>query len=133
MELTKNLVYFLYPETTGVRLEDMDAIFGDATTTAPTPITQAERGSLRGLGSPVPSLDIRRRHDAGDAIPGLDIDPPVLETSQVSSNERPSSGVSGWLSRLLRRGNSNRGSSSNSGNGRSGGQYKPINAREEDE
>ncbi|PWW74798.1 general substrate transporter [Tuber magnatum] len=52
------LVYFVYPETKGVQLEDMDAIFGDQTV-APTPTT-ARQSLLHPSrsGSPVPSLDI---------------------------------------------------------------------------
>ncbi|KAJ5928023.1 Mitochondrial substrate/solute carrier [Penicillium verhagenii] len=73
------VVYFLYPETSGVRLEDMNVLFGDASTAMPTPATDGERGSLIGGGSPVPSLDIRRPYGqfgTESAIPGLDIDPP---------------------------------------------------------
>ncbi|KAJ6186332.1 hypothetical protein N7519_007633 [Penicillium mononematosum] len=68
------LVYFLYPETSGVRLEDMNDLFGDASTAMPTPATQGERGSLMGAGSPVPSLDLRRQYGqfgAESSIPGL--------------------------------------------------------------
>jgi len=85
------LVYFLYPETANVRLEDMNALFGDATTAMPTPATQAERGSLMGVGSPS-SIDIRGGtpqpggFSAGDAIPGLDIDPPDME---IDANGKP--------------------------------------------
>ncbi|OJJ30739.1 hypothetical protein ASPWEDRAFT_177389 [Aspergillus wentii DTO 134E9] len=83
------LVYFLYPETSGVRLEDMNILFGDATTAMPTPTTQGERGSLMGVGSPVPSLDIRRQHaqpGAGNAIPGLEIDPPGINNDGPSES-----------------------------------------------
>lgn len=53
-------VYFVYPETKGVQLEDMDAIFGDQTVVA-TPAT-ASQSLLHPsrAGSPVPSLDIGR-------------------------------------------------------------------------
>ncbi|EAW23002.1 putative MFS monosaccharide transporter [Aspergillus fischeri NRRL 181] len=109
------LVYFLYPETSGVRLEDMDVLFGDATTAVPTPATQAERGSLMSGGSPVPSLDIRRQYGqfgTESAIPGLDIDPPTINTHENSkpaglnpldeSSGRPE-GIGGWISNMVSR------------------------------
>ncbi|EXJ93663.1 hypothetical protein A1O1_02055 [Capronia coronata CBS 617.96] len=106
------LVYFVYPETANVRLEDMNALFGDATTTMPTPATHAERGSIAGLGSPS-SIDIRggTSHQPGvfsanDAIPGLDIDPPDV---QLNANGRPqisgqnSEGFGSWIGRMVSR------------------------------
>lgn len=50
----------MYPETKGVQLEDMDAIFGDQSVVA-TPAT-AQQSLLHPsrTGSPVPSLDIAR-------------------------------------------------------------------------
>lgn len=99
----------------------MNALFGDATTAMPTPATQAERGSLMGVGSPA-SLDIRRGAPAPDglmgadaAIPGLDIDPPDI---QMDENGKPiygdaargrrregsvMEGVGGWISRMVSR------------------------------
>ncbi|CAL5872279.1 uncharacterized protein PFLUO_LOCUS6540 [Penicillium psychrofluorescens] len=109
------MVYFLYPETSGVRLEDMNLLFGDATTAMPTPTTDGERGSLMGAGSPVPSLDIRRPYGqigAESAIPGLDIDPPSLSNSGPSKSGRPDSqqgsagrgeGIGGWISNMVSR------------------------------
>ncbi|RMJ25436.1 transporter [Aspergillus sp. HF37] len=108
------LVYFLYPETSGVRLEDMDALFGDAST-AVTPATiQGERGSLMGAGSPVPSLDIRRQHGhlgAENAIPGMEIDPPGASNEGTAKAASPkpqeedtggrSDGIGGWFSSLI--------------------------------
>lgn len=109
------LVYFLYPETSGVRLEDMNLLFGDATSTMPTPATQAERGSLIGVGSPVPSLDIRRQQGqfgAESAIPGLEIDPPTISNenngkfghraSRDDGGGR-SEGIGGWISNMVSR------------------------------
>ncbi|PYH41175.1 putative MFS monosaccharide transporter [Aspergillus saccharolyticus JOP 1030-1] len=107
------LVYFLYPETSGVRLEDMDTLFGDATTSMPTPATQAERGSLMSAGSPVPSLDIRRHYGhlgADNAIPGLDIDPPNMSPSAYNKSARSGNteshpnrleGFGGWISTMI--------------------------------
>ncbi|KAK4122675.1 hypothetical protein N657DRAFT_691172 [Parathielavia appendiculata] len=90
------VVYFLYPETCGVRLEDMDALFGDSTRAlgtpaeSPTPALRAESDALLGRASPVPPLDAAspgggrlrvdkpyfERHPANAAaIPWLDIDP----------------------------------------------------------
>ncbi|OAL33112.1 hypothetical protein AYO20_07594 [Fonsecaea nubica] len=106
------LVYFVYPETANVRLEDMNALFGDATTAMPTPSTQAERGSLMGVGSPS-SIDIRHGgpqpgvFSADAAIPGLDIDPPDI---QLDANGRPrgrsqsnQEGLGGWIGRMVSR------------------------------
>ena len=100
-------VYFLYPETANVRLEDMNALFGDATTAMPTPATQAERGSLMGVGSPA-SLNIGRAHPgplgADSAIPGLDIDPPDLSTENGKSGaQNGAEGIGGWISRMVSR------------------------------
>lgn len=128
-------MYFLYPETSGVRLEDMDLLFGDATTAAPTPATEGERGSLMGVGSPVPSLDIRRQHGqfgTENAIPGLDIDPPSLSHSALSKSGRPGSqagssrgeGIGGWISNMVDR---HRGA----GAGTNQSQYKRLEQGEE--
>ena len=108
-------VYFLYPETANVRLEDMNELFGDATTVMPTPQSVAEQDSLMGLGSPS-SIDIRRGgphqgpYSSSDAIPGLDIDPPDLE---IDSNGKPiqsnrgrgteDSVAGSWIGRMISR------------------------------
>ncbi|KAE8348563.1 hypothetical protein BDV28DRAFT_87164 [Aspergillus coremiiformis] len=109
------LVYFLYPETSGVRLEDMDTLFGDATTAMPTPASQGERGSLMSVGSPVPSLDIRRQYaqfGPDNAIPGLGIDPPNInpgENAKVAQRGPQTGGGSrlegfgGWISNMVSR------------------------------
>ncbi|KAJ5272869.1 Mitochondrial substrate/solute carrier [Penicillium angulare] len=110
------VVYFLYPETRGVRLEDMNTLFGDASTAMPTPATEGERGSLLGAGSPVPSLDIRRPYGqfgTESAIPGLNIDPPTLTQTHDGSGKpgqsssHPSSsrgeGIGGWISNMVSR------------------------------
>ena len=89
----------------------MNALFGDATTAMPTPATQAERGSLMGVGSPS-SIDIRQGADgpgpfsASDAIPGLDIDPPDVD---LDANGRPrgrsdsTQGLGNWIGRIVSR------------------------------
>lgn len=96
----------------GVRLEDMNELFGDATTAMPTPVTQAERQSLVGFNSPVPSLDIHRPHgqfSADNAIPGLNIDPPTMGSSSNNKNNAQDDqsrheGLGGWISNMLNRG-----------------------------
>ncbi|CAI7671775.1 unnamed protein product [Penicillium pancosmium] len=137
------LVYFLYPETSGVRLEDMDVLFGDATTAMPTPATEGERGSLlgAGAGSPVPSLDIRRPYGqfgAESAIPGLDIDPPSFDGpgsgsgsgSGLHNNKAGSSpglgrgeGFGGWISKMVKR--------SRGGSSASQSQYRQLGQGED--
>lgn len=109
------LVYFLYPETSGVRLEDMDTLFGEATTAMPTPASQGEQGSLMSVGSPVPSLDIRRQYSQfgpENAIPGLDINPPTINASENPKvGQRGSQnggggrleGLGGWISNMVSR------------------------------
>ncbi|KAK4667392.1 Ribulose bisphosphate carboxylase large chain [Podospora pseudopauciseta] len=124
------VVYFIYPETRGVRLEDMDALFGDATRAlgtpaGSTPALHAESDPLVRSGSPIPPLDIRgraspARFGPGSAIPGLNIDPPtsVGDPKAQSSRQQSRGGLGGWLSRLMGRGGSS-----------SSGQYAPIDQR----
>jgi hypothetical protein len=129
-------VYFIYPETAGIRLEDMDMLFGDATTAMPTPAARAESGSLMG-GSPVPSMDLRRGipgpsgFGPAAAIPGLDIDPPHVSIRngkpQYAVDDEPSEGVGGWISRMVNR-NGGDGGSIKSGQS---AQYKPLDQEEE--
>lgn len=139
--LTMSLsVYFLYPETANIRLEDMDQIFGDATTAMPTPAQEAEVESLMGGRSPVPSLDIRRgiagHFSADHAIPGLDINPPANGTldgddmsgrTATMEDERGGAkeeGIGGWISRLTRQRSGGSGSGSGSGGRRGSGSGK---------
>ncbi|GAB1202209.1 hypothetical protein APSETT445_000820 [Aspergillus pseudonomiae] len=132
------LVYFLYPETSGVRLEDMDTLFGDATTAMPTPASQGERGSLIGVSSPVPSLDIRRQYGQfgpENAIPGLDIDPPIINAGENAKvGQRGSQdgggrleGLGGWISNMVSR---HKGSS---GQRLQGTQYRRLGQDDENE
>ncbi|KAK8169545.1 hypothetical protein IWX90DRAFT_485481 [Phyllosticta citrichinensis] len=129
------VVWFIYPETANVRLEDMNSLFGDATSQMPTPATLAEAESLFSAGSPVPSLDIRRGGGLGadNAIPGLDINPPNVNVEggkpQYSNNsQRKDSnatsqreGLGGWISNLVKRGKDNGEGDSQSGS------YRRIN------
>ena len=122
-------VWFIYPETANVRLEDMNSIFGDATSVQPTPQTLAEAESLfsGSARSPVPSLDIRRGA-AESAIPGLDIDPPdVVEGQGKPTKEgEKSEGIGGWISNIVKK------SKGNGEGDSSGGQYRRVGQDEED-
>lgn len=129
-------MYFLYPETSGVRLEDMNVLFGDASTAVPTPATQGERGSLMGAGSPVPSLDLRRQYGqfgTESSIPGLDIDPPSLSPDGANKRGRSNSqqgsargeGIGGWISSMVSR--------NREGGPGTSSQYRRLEQGEEDE
>ncbi|CAK7204403.1 Ribulose bisphosphate carboxylase large chain [Sporothrix eucalyptigena] len=139
------VVYFFYPETCGVRLEEMDSLFGDASTAVGTPrsvstphYVDTEAGSLLPPGSPVPSLDLRAsrgQFGPSSAIPGLNIDPPSsIHEASSSSGPRAGDGdasgngggVSGWLSRV---GVFGGGSSSKSSE--AGGKYAPLGQGDE--
>ncbi|EPS45218.1 hypothetical protein H072_786 [Dactylellina haptotyla CBS 200.50] len=78
------LVFFFYPETKGLTLEDMGLLFNDASA-APTPSGQSLLSS--GMTSPVPTLDI----DGSYFL-------------QNRKNDSDSSGIIGWFQNLLRRG-----------------------------
>lgn len=113
-------VWFIYPETANVRLEDMNSIFGDATTVAPTPETLAEAESLFGSArSPVPSLDLRRSGagnlTAENAIPGLEIDPPNDDQIKDTMQREQGEGLGGWISNIVNRARGNDGSEAGSG------------------
>jgi len=129
-------VWFIYPETSGVRLEDMDRLFGDATTAMPTPAQNAEVDSLMGGRPRIPSLDIRGGRpsplDADSAIPGLDIDPPNItvengrhQSPAVKGNASQSEGFGGWITRMINR-------SKGDGRGTNGqsGQYRRVDQDE---
>ncbi|KAK7524730.1 MFS monosaccharide transporter-like protein [Phyllosticta citriasiana] len=134
------VVWFIYPETANVRLEDMNSLFGDATSQMPTPATLAEAESLFSAGSPVPSLDIRRGGGLGadSAIPGLDINPPSVNVEggkpQYSNNSHRKEsnatsqreGLGGWISNLVKRGKDNGEGDSQSGS------YRRINNQDDD-
>jgi len=120
------IVWFIYPETANIRLEDMNSLFGDATSVMPTPATLAQAESLfsGGRGSPVPSLDIQGgRHGPEGAIPGLDINPP--DTEGQSSKSVPSEGIGGWISNMVSRGKGEPDSSS--------GKYRRVGQNDDDE
>ena len=101
-------MWFIYPETANVRLEDMNSVFGDGTSVMPSPATLAEAESLFGdQRSPVMSMDLNRQRPitADHAIPGLDIDPPTeVHTDQAGGNsENRGEGFGGWISNMVRR------------------------------
>lgn len=124
------VVYFIYPETCGVRLEDMDALFGDSTRAlgtpaGSTPALNAESDALLRSGSPIPPLDIRNRatpsiFGPGSALPGLNIDPPneIPDRKPQTSSRHQGAGLGGWISRVLGRGVQG-----------SGAQYAPLDQR----
>lgn len=99
-------MYFIYPETANVRLEDMNSLFGDATTVMPSPQTLAEAESLfsgNGRGSPVRSLNLGAGRAADQAIPGLDIDPPDLDDPNRKAEQETTEGIGGWISNMVKR------------------------------
>jgi hypothetical protein len=104
-QLTR-IVYFIYPETANVRLEDMNSLFGDATTVMPSPQTLAEAESFfsgHGRGSPVRSLNLGAGPAADQAIPGLNIDPPDLDDPKSKAGQETSEGIGGWISNMVKR------------------------------
>jgi hypothetical protein len=132
VSLTVHAVYFLYPETCGIRLEDMDSLFGDASTRIGTPAsvgTPAVRANdMDRAGSPIPSLDLRGRGQFGtsSAVPGLNLEPPLLANTNGKRQygEGSSGGVKGWLSRIgIFRSKSHGGSET-------GGEYAPLGQSE---
>ncbi|KAI5467010.1 hypothetical protein BGZ63DRAFT_398625 [Mariannaea sp. PMI_226] len=118
------IVYFIYPETCGIRLEDMDSIFGDASTVMGTPSIHGETGSLIRGDSPVGSS--RGLLGPSSAIPGLSLDPPVIDDDNKSGLQDGGDdrSVRGWLSRVVGR---NRSDSGSSGQGR----YAPLGQQED--
>jgi hypothetical protein len=135
-------VWFIYPETANVRLEDMNMIFGDATSVVPTPETLAEAESLFSGRSPVPSLDLRRQTGitADHAIPGLDINPPSVGgtafrpslSRHSSSGNHSGEGLGGWISNMTSRLRGGGGGTDSNGEGSSGAHYKSLNQNEEE-
>ncbi|KAF2741945.1 hypothetical protein M011DRAFT_522491 [Sporormia fimetaria CBS 119925] len=108
------IVYFVYPETANVRLEDMNSVFGDGTSVAPTPETLAEAESLfSGNRSPQAG-----RLGPESAIPNLDINPPdsVGEDAGSTSKGRDGGeGVGGWISNIVKKTKGNGEGDSSSG------------------
>ncbi len=112
-KLISRLVYFVYPETRGVRLEDMNRLFNDTPSNMPTPASGAdETNSLIRSGSPIPSMDLR-----GGASPSsanragtqdnsnLDVDPPNVHirngVPRYSRRHPPSDNADGFFARMV--------------------------------
>lgn len=132
-------MYFIYPETSGVRLEDMNSIFGDATTTIGTPASMGtpafgpQDDSMVRAGSPVPSLDMRGRPLLApqNNFPGLDIDPPnvtFVDGRPQYEQGQAEGGVAGWISRVVGRSQSRARSGSVSNRNR---RYTPLDNEED--
>ncbi|KAI4735671.1 hypothetical protein E4T50_13804 [Aureobasidium sp. EXF-12298] len=104
-----------------VRLEDMNSIFGDASTIAPSPQTLAEAESLFSR-SPAPSMHLDHDGDApqDSNIPDLDIDPPAVDVQNgkpmFSAKDTDSEGLGGWISNLVKK--KGDGESSKAGSGK---------------
>ncbi|KAI9903208.1 hypothetical protein N3K66_002560 [Trichothecium roseum] len=110
------IVYFVYPETCGVRLEDMDSLFGDASTVMGTPsIHGAETGSLMRPGSP--SIG------PSSAIPGMSLNSPDIDDDRKSQAQSGGGEDRSWFSRVV-----NRGRSGSGGSGQ--GRYTPLGQQE---
>jgi len=144
-----NKVWFIYPETANVRLEDMNALFGDATSTIGTPASLSHRSSNASLlggggdASPVPSLTLDGGGGgsaaADGAIPGLDIDPPHVQIkdgkpilSRRGSDASIASvveGVGGWIGSLVKRGQ-REGADARSVRSGAAGSYRPVGQNE---
>ncbi|KAF1961384.1 hypothetical protein CC80DRAFT_589762 [Byssothecium circinans] len=113
------VVWFLYPETANIRLEDMNSIFGDATSVMSTPqsIAQAESLLSGSARSPVPSLDIRGNRNIDAVIPGLDINPPDEISGSKPKDGDQGEGIGGWISNMVKRNKNGEGDS---------GKYKRV-------
>jgi sugar porter (SP) family MFS transporter len=136
------VVWFIYPETCGVRLEDMDSIFGDASV-ANTPSLRGETGSLI-PGSPMGSEFRFPGGGAGvggtasprpGAIPDLSLSTPDEERPRGRAPEAPGAsaaqgGIAGWLGRVVSRGRS--GSAHSAGVGGRQGGYTRLQGQDED-
>lgn len=116
----------------------MELIFDDAQSAAPTPASQAERGSLMGgLGSPS-SFDIRRGNEpGGPSIPNLHLNPPTPrpgsmagEVDKAAEGEQQltqskEGGIGTWISSLINRGKDKRNRGDHS-------QYRQIGQHEDE-
>ncbi|KAI7283937.1 general substrate transporter [Hortaea werneckii] len=129
------VVWFIYPETANVRLEDMSSLFGDATTAAPTPQTLAEAESLfSGNRSPIGSFSLGSQQGDGN-VPDMDLQPPDVEIQdgkpvmggRAGDSESQREGVGGWISSMVKRGNGEEGSGARSG------KYKRLGQDEDEE
>ncbi|PPJ49806.1 hypothetical protein CBER1_03316 [Cercospora berteroae] len=122
------VVWFIYPETANVRLEDMNSIFGDASTMAPTPETLAQAESIfSGNRSPV---SFRLGDQEGEQIPDMDLQPPEVDVKDgkpVLHDGRSGEGIAGWITNVADR--IKRGGDDASGGG--SGRYKRVGQDDE--
>ena len=120
-------MYFIYPETCGVRLEEMDSLFGDASTVMGTPSLRDEAASLMRAGSPMGSPS--RANGSGGPIPSLSLDPDADidddNKSQIQTSGGEDRSVGAWLSRVVGRGRSD-------STGSNQGRYAPIGQQDGD-
>ncbi|KAK0345578.1 Ribulose bisphosphate carboxylase large chain [Friedmanniomyces endolithicus] len=127
------VVWFIYPETANVRLEDMNSIFGDATTIAPTPEQIAEADSIfSGNTSPVPSFRLGAQDDEiPDNIDDLHIPDVEIQDGKpmLGKNEEGNGGegVAGWISNMVKR------TKGKEANGGGSGKYKQVGQGEQED
>ena len=125
------LVWFIYPETANVRLEDMNSIFGDATTVAPTPEQIAEADSFfSGNRSPMSfRLGDQDEPPVPDSIDDLEVPDVKIQDGKpmYEDGNGGGEGVAGWISNMAK-GIKNQ----SNGNGSGSGKYKKV-GQEDDE
>ncbi|KAG6011680.1 hypothetical protein E4U54_007960 [Claviceps lovelessii] len=112
------LVHAFFCVTCGVRLEDMNSLFGDASTVMGTPSIRADNESFMGASSPGPSRD----------VPALNLDADDMEDdpkTQIQTSGGDDRSIGGWLSRVVARGRS-----PSTGSGHQG-RYAPVGQQDE--
>ncbi|KAM3423741.1 hypothetical protein BST61_g1149 [Cercospora zeina] len=123
------VVWFIYPETANVRLEDMNSIFGDASTMAPTPETLAQAESIFS-GNRSPASFRLGNEQEGEQIPDMDLQPPdvdVKDGKPVLHDGRSGEGIAGWITNVADRIKRGGDEASASGSGR----YKRVGQDDE--
>ena len=125
-----NAVWFVYPETANVRLEDMDALFGDAVSSKmATPAAHAEVNQLYGHPENPYPVQGFGQYGNDNAIPGLDVNAPVNGLdSKEASGSAGAKGVGSWLSRMMRR---TRSEIDETKRKRGGGSYRQLEEQDD--
>ena len=120
-------MYFIYPETRGVRLEEMDVLFDDASTASGRKTGVAETGLLAGID---PSGAHGHRAEPGLIAPSARLDPSLdpaeadpLDHSQTSAGSG-SGGIWNWVSWMVKRRSGREG-------GSDGARYAPLGQLDE--